>query len=59
MLRLAIVFAIIALIAGGLGFYGLSDVSAGFAKFFALIFAVLFVVALIAGARIFGGPSTV
>ena len=49
MLRLAIVFAIIALIAGGLGFYGLSDVSASFAKFFALIFAVLFVVALIAG----------
>ena len=59
MLRLAIVFAIIALIAGALGFYGLSDVSASFAKFFALIFAVLFVVALIAGARIFGGPSTV
>jgi uncharacterized membrane protein YtjA (UPF0391 family) len=59
MLRLAIVFAIIALIAAAFGFYGLSDMSANFAKFFALIFAVLFVVALIAGARIFGGAPTV
>ena len=54
MLRLAILFAVIAMIAAGLGFYGLSDVSASFAKFFALIFAVLFVVALLAGA-----PSSV
>ena len=45
MLRLAILFAVIALVAAGLGFYGLSDVSASFAKFFALLFAVLFVVA--------------
>jgi len=59
MLRLAIVFAIIALIAAAFGFYGLSDMSANFAKFFALIFAVLFVVALIAGARIFSGAPTV
>jgi len=59
MLRLAILFAVIALIAGAFGFYGLSDVSADIAKFFALIFAILFVVALLAGARIFGGPSTV
>jgi uncharacterized membrane protein YtjA (UPF0391 family) len=59
MLRLAIIFAVIALIAAALGFYGLSDVSANFAKFFALIFAVLFVVALIAGARIFSGPQAV
>jgi uncharacterized membrane protein YtjA (UPF0391 family) len=58
MLRLAIVFAIIALIAAGFGFYGLSDVSADIAKFFALIFAVLFVVALLVGARIFGGATT-
>lgn len=58
MLRLAIVFAIIAMIAAGFGFYGLSDVSATFAKFFALIFAVLFVVALLVGARIFGGATT-
>lgn len=59
MLRLAILFAVIALVAGALGFYGLSDVSANIAKFFALIFAILFVVALVAGARVFGGPSTV
>jgi uncharacterized membrane protein YtjA (UPF0391 family) len=58
MLRMAILFAIIALIAAGLGFYGLSDVSANIAKFFALIFAVLFVVALLVGARIFGGAAT-
>jgi uncharacterized membrane protein YtjA (UPF0391 family) len=59
MLRLAIVFAIIALIAAAFGFYGLSDMSANFAKFFALIFAVLFVVAMIAGTRIFGRAPTV
>jgi uncharacterized membrane protein YtjA (UPF0391 family) len=58
MLRLAILFAVIALIAGALGFYGLSDVSANIAKFFALLFAILFVVALIAGARIFGPSVT-
>jgi len=58
MLRMAVLFAIIALIAAGLGFYGLSDVSANIAKFFALIFAVLFVVALLVGARIFGGATT-
>jgi uncharacterized membrane protein YtjA (UPF0391 family) len=58
MLRMAILFAVIALIAAGLGFYGLSDVSANIAKFFALIFAVLFVVALLVGARIFGGAAT-
>jgi uncharacterized membrane protein YtjA (UPF0391 family) len=59
MLRLAILFAVIAIIAGALGFYGLSDVSASLAKFFALIFLVLFVIALILGARIFGGAGAV
>ena len=59
MLRLAIMFAIIATIAAGFGFYGLSDVSASFAECFALIFAVLFVVALMVGARVFGGASTI
>ena len=58
MLRMAILFAVIALIAAAFGFYGLSDVSADIAKFFALIFAVLFVVALLVGARIFGGAAT-
>ena len=58
MLRLAILFAVIAIIAAGLGFYGLSDVSASLAKFFALIFAILFVIALLLGARTFGGAAT-
>jgi len=58
MLRLAIMFAIIALIAAGMGFYGLSDVSADIAKFFALMFAVLFVIALVMGARVFNGAAS-
>lgn len=49
MLRLAIVFAVIALLAGAFGFYGLSDVSATIAKFFALLFAVLFLITLVLG----------
>jgi len=49
MLRWAIAFAIIALIAGALGFYGLADTSADIAKFLALVFVVLFVVALVVG----------
>ena len=53
MLRLAVLFAVIALISAALCFYGLSETSADFAKFFALIFAVLFVVALLMGGRIF------
>ena len=57
MLRLAILFAIIAIVAGALGFYGLSDVSASFAKFFALIFLVLFVDRPAGGARIFGARA--
>jgi len=50
MLRLALMFAIISLLAGAFGFYGLSDASATIAKVFALIFGVLFLLALIAGA---------
>jgi uncharacterized membrane protein YtjA (UPF0391 family) len=59
MLRLAILFALIAIVAAGLGFYGLSDVSASLAKLFALVFLVLFVVTLLLGARIFGGAGAV
>jgi uncharacterized membrane protein YtjA (UPF0391 family) len=59
MLRLAILFAIIAIVAAALGFYGLSDVSASFAKFFALLFLVLFVVALLIGTRVFTGSPPV
>jgi uncharacterized membrane protein YtjA (UPF0391 family) len=53
MLRLAILFAIIAIVAAALGFYGLSDVSASLAKFFALLFLVLFIAALLIGTRVF------
>jgi len=49
MLRLAIVFAVISLLAAFFGFYGLSDASASIAKFFALIFAVLFLITLVLG----------
>ncbi len=54
MLRLAILFAIISMLAAAFGFYGVSDASAGIAKFCALVFAVLFLVVLflgLAGAR--------
>jgi len=57
MLRWAILFAIIALVAGALGFYGLESTAADIAKFFALIFVVLFVVALIVGRSVVGGPT--
>jgi len=57
MLRWAIVFAIIALIASAFGFYGLAGTSADIAKFLALIFVVLFVVALVMGRSMIGGPT--
>lgn len=57
MLRWAITFAIISVIAAALGFYGLSNASADIAKVFALVFLVLFVIAIIAGRRMVGGPT--
>jgi uncharacterized membrane protein YtjA (UPF0391 family) len=57
MLRWAIAFAIIAIIAAALGFYGLSSTAADIAKFFALIFVVLFVIALVMGRSVIGGPT--
>ena len=59
MLRWAIVFAVIAIIASGLGFFGLADTSAQIAKLFALVFLVLFVVAIIFGRRTLGGPTKI
>jgi len=56
MLRWAITFAIIAIIAAALGFGGLSSTSADIAKFFALIFVVLFVIALVMGRSVAGPP---
>lgn len=49
MLRLALMFAIVSMLAAALGFYGVSDASATIAKMFALVFAVLFLLALVAG----------
>lgn len=49
MLRWAITFFVLALIAGVLGFGGLEGDLAGIAKIFVLIFLVLFVVSLIFG----------
>ena len=49
MLRWALIFAVIALVAAGLGFGALSDTSAQIAKLFALVFVVLFIVSLFFG----------
>jgi uncharacterized membrane protein YtjA (UPF0391 family) len=57
MLRWALAFFIIALIAGAMGFYGLESTAADIAKFLALLFVVLFVIALVVGRNILGGPT--
>ena len=57
MLRWAIAFAIIALLAAALGFGGLAGTAADIAKFFALLFVVLFVIALVVGRGVVGGPT--
>ena len=57
MLRWAITFAIIALIAGVLGFSGLEATSASIARFLALVFVILFVAALVVGRGMTGGPT--
>ena len=57
MLRWAIAFAVIAVIAGFLGFGALADTSADIAKFLAVVFLVLFVIALIVGRSVIGGPT--
>jgi len=49
MLRWAIAFALIAIVAAALGFGGLADTSADIAKFLAVVFLVLFVIALVMG----------
>jgi len=57
MLRWAITFAIIAIIAAALGFGGLANTSADIAKFLAVVFLVLFVIALVVGRSVIGGPT--
>jgi uncharacterized membrane protein YtjA (UPF0391 family) len=57
MLRWAIAFFVIALIAAALGFGGLANTSADIAKFLALVFVILFVIALVVGRSVVGGPT--
>ena len=57
MLRWAIAFLILAIIAGALGFGGLAGASMDIAKFLALMFVVLFVIALVVGRSMIGGPT--
>jgi uncharacterized membrane protein YtjA (UPF0391 family) len=49
MLKWAAIFFVIALIAGGLGFFGVASAAAGIAKVLFFIFLVLFLGALAAG----------
>jgi uncharacterized membrane protein YtjA (UPF0391 family) len=49
MLYYAIVFLVIALIAGALGFFGVAGAAVGIAKILFFVFLVLFVVSLLIG----------
>ena len=51
MLRFAIVFAVLALVAGVFGFGGLASDFAYFARILLFVFLVLFVISLIMGQR--------
>lgn len=51
MLRWALVFLIVALIAGGLGFWGLEGLAMWFAKVLFVVFLILFIVSLVMGRR--------
>ena len=57
MLRWAITFAILALVAGVLGFGGLAGDFAYIAKILLFLFLILFVVALLVGRSVIGGPT--
>lgn len=52
MLYYAVVFFVIALIAGVLGFGGIAGAAAGIAKILFFVFLILFVVSLIMGRRV-------
>ncbi len=56
MLRWAIMFAILALVAGVLGFGNLAGDFATIAKILLFVFLALFVIALVLGRRAVGGP---
>jgi uncharacterized membrane protein YtjA (UPF0391 family) len=57
MLRWALTFAILALVAGVLGFGGLAGDFAYIAKILLFVFLALFVIALIVGRSVIGGPT--
>lgn len=57
MLRWAVLFAILALVAGVLGFGNLAGDFAYIAKILLFVFLVLFVIALVVGRRVVGGPT--
>jgi uncharacterized membrane protein YtjA (UPF0391 family) len=56
MLYYAVVFLVIALIAGALGFFGVAGAAVGIAKILFFVFLVLFVVSLLLGRR---APPTI
>ena len=51
MLRYAVIFFVVAIVAGAMGFWGLENTSAWIAKMFFIGFLVLAVVSLVAGRR--------
>ena len=53
MLRWALIFLVISLIAGALGFTGVAGAAIGIAKFLFVLFLVLFVAFLVLGATVF------
>jgi uncharacterized membrane protein YtjA (UPF0391 family) len=57
MIRWALAFAILALIAGFLGFGGLASDFSYIAKILLFVFLALFIVALMVGRRVVGGPT--
>ncbi len=61
MLKWALIFAVVALIAGGLGFYGIAGAAAGIAKFLFFLFLAACAVFAILGftvARKISGPRS-
>ena len=57
MIRWAILFAVLSLIAGVLGFGGLAGDFAYIAKILLFVFLILLIAAVILGGRLVGGPT--
>ena len=53
MLRYAIIFFVISLIAGGLGFSGVSSATSGIAKIFFYIFLIIAILWVVLGVTVF------